>query len=227
LEFTREDRVYPDLAFSYSSEEIVKASPEAGAGKVVGVSPIAYLAKSGWPDQDEAVHNPYIEALLFLVHTLLKRGYSVVLFSSDGPDREIVNEMVEALVEREGPEVTGRLNDPSTATLPELMGQLGTLDYVVASRLHGVLLSHRFCLPVLAVSYDRKVDTYMADVGLSQYCVDIHSVDGESLLRAFDGMTQNSAAIRATLFQINQRYARDLQQQYDAVLGQYEKRDTP
>jgi hypothetical protein len=66
----------------------------------------------------------------------------------------------------------------------------------------------------------------MSDVGLSDYCADIHSVDTDSLLEVFETMIGNSDAIRSTLLRINERYARDLQRQYDVVLDRHLERET-
>jgi polysaccharide pyruvyl transferase WcaK-like protein len=220
IAFTRNDEVYPDLAFSYSNSEVFEDSAKKRDRKVVGVSPIAYLAPRGWPKQNSAVFQPYFEALLAFVRLLIERGYSVVLFSTDTPDRAVVSDMVDALTKESDIEVNGKLSHPRTHTLPELIDQLRQVDYVVASRLHGILLSHRFCLPVLAISYDRKVDTYMADLGLSEHNVDIHDVTTDSLVGVFQALTEKSESIRSTLTKINDRYARDLKHQYDVVLGQ-------
>ena len=84
---------------------------------------------------------------------------------------------------------------------------------MVASGLHGVLLSHRVCVPVLPASYDRKIDTYMADVGLSEYKLDIHHVTADSLVESFDEVVRDPESIPSTLLDINERYARDLQRQ--------------
>jgi len=219
IAFTRNDEVYPDLAFSYSNGEVFEYPAQKHDRKVAGVSPIAYLGP-GWPKENSAVFRPYVETLMAFVRILIKRGYSVVLFSTDGPDRAIVSNMVDALSKESGLDVSGKLSHPRTHTLPELFDQLRQVDYVVASRLHGILLSHRFGLPVLAISYDRKVDTYMADVGLSEHAVDIHDVTIDSLVEAFEALTEESESIRSTLLEINDRYARELQHQYDVVLEQ-------
>lgn len=220
MAFTRNDEVYPDLAFSYPNCEVFENSVKKRDNKVVGVSPIAYLAPRGWPKQNSAVFEPYFEALVAFVRILIERGYSVVLFSTDHPDRAVVSDIVDALTKESDLDVSGKLSHPRTHTLPELFDQIRQVDYVVASRLHGVLLSHRFCLPVLAISYDRKVDTYMADVGLSEYSVDIHDVTTDSLVDVFEALTEDSESIRSTLLEINDRFARDLQHQYDVVLEQ-------
>jgi polysaccharide pyruvyl transferase WcaK-like protein len=217
MTFTHDDEVYPDLAFSYSNDKVPLESDKKREAKVVGVSPIAYLAP-GWPKENSAVFQPYFDTLVAFVRILMERGYSVVLFSTDGPDRAVVGDMVDGLTKESDLDFSGKLSHPRTHTLPELLDQMRQVDYVVASRLHGVLLSHRLCLPVLAISYDRKVDTYMADVGMSDYCLDIHDVTKDSLVEVFEALTKDSESIRSTLMEINQRYARQLQHQYDVVL---------
>jgi hypothetical protein len=66
----------------------------------------------------------------------------------------------------------------------------------------------------------------MSDIGLAEYCADIHSVGTDSLLEVFETMIGNSDAIRSTLLRINERYARDLQRQYDVVLDRHVEGET-
>jgi polysaccharide pyruvyl transferase WcaK-like protein len=221
MAFTRDDEVYPDLAFSYSKREEFENLDNEPNCKVIGVSPICYLSPYGWPEQDVAVYERYFEALLALVRISTKRGYSVVLFSTAGSDDEkIAGDIVDTLTKENDLDVTSRVSHPRTRTLAELFCQLRRVNYVVASRLHGVLLSHRLCLPVLAISYDRKVDTYMADVGLSHYCMDIHDVTTDSLVEVLNALMEKSGPIRSVLSDVNHRYALDLKRQYDVVLRQ-------
>jgi hypothetical protein len=63
----------------------------------------------------------------------------------------------------------------------------------------------------------------MADVGLAEYCVDIHDLTADSLVEVFEALTKNSESIRSALLEINHHYARRLQHQYDVVLKQDRK----
>jgi polysaccharide pyruvyl transferase WcaK-like protein len=221
LAFTRDDEVYPDLAFSYWKREVFENLDNERNGKVIGVSPICYLSPDAWPEKDVAAYERYFEALVGFVRILTKQGYSVVFFSSAGPDdAKIAGDIVNTLTKENDPDVTSRLSHPSTGTLAELFDQLRSVNYVVASRLHSVLLSHRLCLPVLAISHDRKVDTHMADLGLSEYCLDIHDLTTDSLIEVFETLTEKSDSTGSMLSEINHRYARDLKKQFDVVLGQ-------
>jgi len=215
MDFTRNDAVYPDLAFSYVNH----STGSRNVGRVVGVSPIAYLSQHGWPKVDLSVYVRYFGNLVHFISDLLRQGYSVVLFSTDLQDSKVVNDVVDSLAKDVSLNIDGRIWQPRTDTLDELFAQLLKADYVVASRLHGVLLSHLLYIPVLAVSYDRKVDTHMRDMGLSEYCLDIHNLETMSLLKAFELLTMNAGLIRSELKNRHIEYAHALERQYDFVLG--------
>jgi polysaccharide pyruvyl transferase WcaK-like protein len=103
-------------------------------------------------------------------------------------------------------------------TLDELFEKLLHVEYVVASRLHGILLSHIINKPAIAVSYDRKVDTYMSDLGLIRYCLDIHKVEITSLKNTFQKLVKNGDSVKIILEKKAKQYFLELQNQYDLLL---------
>jgi len=217
--FTRKDAVYPDLAFSYRNGRIMHRAGSSNVGRVVGVSPIAYLSRYSWPKKDLSAYERYFGNLVRFISDLIRQGYSIVFFSTDSPDRKVINDVVASLAKDDSLNINGRICQPRTDTLDDLFAQLCNVDYVVASRLHGVLLSHLLCIPVLAISYDRKVDTHMADMGLPEYCLDIHSLETVSLLKSFESLTMNADRIKLSLKEKAADYACALKRQYDFVLG--------
>lgn len=218
IDFTRNDLVYPDLAFSYINRAKLQNPVSLNDGKIVGISPIAYLSRYGWPKKDISVYENYFNTLVVFISILIQRGYSIVLFSTDGPDRKVVSDIVDNLKKDYELDITEKVSQPRTETLEELFEQLCKVNYVIASRLHGILLSNLCCLPVLAISYDRKVNTYIMDVGFSDYCLDINNIEAGSLLKHFELLTINSDLIRSQIMDNNTNYASDLKQQYDSVL---------
>ena len=74
----------------------------------------------------------------------------------------------------------------NTDTVDSLLFELSSVDFVVASRLHGILISHMLCKPVLALSYDKKVDVYMREMGHARYCLDISKADSNELSNIFN-----------------------------------------
>lgn len=217
MPWTYQDPVYPDLAFSYE-QRAGRIHPDAGPRRtVVGLSPIAYLSRYGWPERKAEVYDNYVHRLLDLVADLLRRDFAVVLFTSDAADRPVIDEFMGLLASQVEPAALQRVARRSTLTLDEMIPEVDAVDYVVASRLHGVILSHLRAKPTLAISYDRKVDTHMDDMGMPEYCLDIHTLQSAPLITAFTSLVANGDAVRSHLRATCARHAVALQHQYDHV----------
>jgi polysaccharide pyruvyl transferase WcaK-like protein len=220
---TRADAVVPDLAFGFPREEYLAADdgagrPADGRRPVIGISPIAYLFPEYWPKQQAGVYERYMGIMVDFARTLIERGHPVVLFSSASPDRRVAEELRRRLVERLGGTARNL-----TVTLPENVDQflrcVREVDLVVASRLHGILLSHILRKPVLAVSYDRKVDVHMRELGQTGALLDIHDFRLDDLQAAFARLEAESRTVtRVIQAQIDGHQAA-LNRQFDEALA--------
>jgi polysaccharide pyruvyl transferase WcaK-like protein len=218
MRFTRTDPVFPDLAFSYPWKPDAHAKPATGR-IVIGISPIAYLSPHYWPRRDDEIYDRYIAQLAAFVAGLLRKQYSVVFFITATPDRHGVDDILETL--RKDATLADFLKhilQPKMVTLDELLVQLSQTDCIVASRLHGIVLSHLAGRPVLAISYDRKVDTYMAHIGQTEYCLDIHNLELDSLRRDFASLMSNADTVQSQLRARIEIYENALQTQYNRIL---------
>jgi polysaccharide pyruvyl transferase WcaK-like protein len=219
MKFTHEDRVMPDLAFSYPVDlgEPVPDGPKATLR--VGISPITYLRKGHWPMANMVIFERYLEALCVLTAAFLRKGHEVVLFATDGPDQNVIELLLGRL--KAAHQANGRLKLRTVAIgcVRELFAHLPTLDCVVASRLHGAILSHLCLKPVLAISYDRKVTRYMRDMEQANYCLDIHNLEADSLLKTFESFLLCQDALRAILERRTRAYRTELRSQYDDLVG--------
>jgi polysaccharide pyruvyl transferase WcaK-like protein len=219
LDFIIDDPIYPDLAFSYTNQQVIRCRSNANEKKVIGISPITYLARCGWFGDDAAAYTGYLSSLIEFISILLRRDYSIILFSTDSPDREVASKIASTLEKLNQTELTDKVKLVHTDTPGKLFDQLCNVSFVVASRLHGILLSNLCCLPVLAISYDRKVDTYMSDSGLNDYLLDIRGVDTQLLLERFELLINRSQAIKSILMENVINNATELKHQYELVLG--------
>ena len=52
-------------------------------------------------------------------------------------------------------------------------------DYFFSMRLHGLICAFASGTPILALSYDPKVDAFMTQTGLSEYCIDFDNFDSQ------------------------------------------------
>ena len=217
MRFTCADPVVPDLAFSHELPPCPVTRPERGETPVVAVSPIAYLSSHSWPKSDPGIYAPYLAALLAFVGALMREDVTVILYYSDTTDRVVVGEMMEKLGALTT-KMVGRVEVRATESVYALLELMSEVDYVVASRLHGVILAHLAERPVLAISYDRKVTTHMATMGQSRFCLDIDKVDLESLMGAFLALRSEADQVRAGIALGRELSRSALSAQYDQIL---------
>lgn len=223
--FVHKDRIYPDLAFSYSIPHCGNSHKHGFLRGTVGISPIAYLHPRRWPKANPAIYERYIKELIVFASSLSEQGYSIIFFWTDGSDRQVINEMMGALKSRLAPRLSRHISQAPFSDLDGLFTLLHRIDWAVTSRLHGVLLSHLAGKPVLAISYDKKVNAHMDDMDQSRYCVDIHSFDANTLERKFRALLANGGYIKSTLIKKIAERKNRLGEQYDVVLST-EKRDS-
>ena len=210
--------VIPDLAFSLPLiryESVARPDPTRLR---VGVSPIAYAQPGLWPTEDPLQYERYMIQLASFVASLLRRGVFVTLFSSSCPDEQLFQD----LRARVGPgldhEALARLSSSDVTTVHGLLLLLHSVDFVVASRLHGLVLSFLASRPSIAISYDRKVRCLMDELRQADYCFDIQTFNSDDLFGALLGLQSNRHLIAPRLTATRRQYDRLLQPQYSLVV---------
>jgi polysaccharide pyruvyl transferase WcaK-like protein len=181
---TQQDPIVPDLALALRARERCRPVEAAARAPLVGLSPIAFGHPTIWPTRDPAVHERYLEQLTAFAAGLLADGRRLMLYQSSGADRRIVAELVERLRKGAGDAAHG-LVTPEIDTVDDLLSHLAVVDTVVTSRLHGVILAHVLHRPCVAISFDRKVDAHMEDMGQSRFRLDIRRFDARELSETF------------------------------------------
>jgi len=187
---------------------------------VVGVSPIAYCDPRAWPRKDERRYTAYVSQIAELVKWLTREGYRLLFFTTDAPDIAALKD-VQVMI-------SGSATDAdSVETLagsmeqsPEsLMKGISRADVVIASRLHGVILSHLCAIPVLAISFDPKVDAHMNAIGQQNYCLNIERLKLDALVERFNELRarreREAAHIRCAALAFRQQ----LETQYDEIFA--------
>jgi polysaccharide pyruvyl transferase WcaK-like protein len=211
------DPVVPDLAYGLPVAEF-RRPRVAGARPVLALSPIAYCDPRSWPVSDGPRYRDYLKRVAELATGLLDAGYDLVLYGTDSPDLDAVDDLRAELM-RLSPAAGGRVRTPPVRTHQELFCVLSEVDGVVASRLHGVLLAHLLDLPVFALSYERKVATLMNIMEQTELCRNIDDFEPgatrDGVLRMMDQRAAYSRAVAAIVAGFRER----VEEQYDRVFG--------
>jgi polysaccharide pyruvyl transferase WcaK-like protein len=214
--------VSPDLAFGYCCPLLpsLRNRPFVAKQLLIAVSPIAFCDPRVWPLKDGVRYARYLQQMAGFLKWIIENGHELLLFATDGPDADTVNDLLGILsvesVDTSGIQV---LPGPPEQTTEKLLQRLCHADFVIASRLHGIILSHLIAVPVVALSYDRKVDIYMKEIGQPAYCMSIDLFTSTTLTERFTAL-QAAGELESTHLERAVRLNREkVEAQYDFLFG--------
>jgi polysaccharide pyruvyl transferase WcaK-like protein len=161
---------------------------------------MAYRGWYGFADGGGSIFSRYIRKLADFVVRLLDGGHDVRLLMGDDEDRIAVDALMEAVGKvRPGK----RMARGQVRSLGDVMEQMALTDIVVATRFHNIVCALKMCRPTISLSYARKNDVLMAEMGMAEYCQDVETFDVETLMAQFSrlsaGREKHEEAIRERL----------------------------
>ena len=136
------DAVYPDLAFSLPRAVMPGNQDPGHQGIVVGVGLMNYHNRFGPVGNDETIYRDYLRRLASFVLRLLERRYTVrVLIGDVVWDQAVRRDLRRELEELRCNYEDGRIIDEPASSVDELLSQLASVDIVVSSWFHNLLLA--------------------------------------------------------------------------------------
>jgi polysaccharide pyruvyl transferase WcaK-like protein len=191
--------------------------PPAGPGdpQTVGVGVMAYYGTNDDRKQAGEIHVAYVKKMKRFVRWLADSGYRIRLFGGDTLwDEGIVEEILSDLrSHRPDLEPMWAVADPVNS-LDELMREMAPVGTIVAIRYHNVLCALKLCKPTLSLSYAKKHDLVMADMGLSEFCQFANTFDVDRLIEQFTTLQARSGQLSQAMAERNAEKARLLEQQF-------------
>ena len=213
----RELTLCPDLAFGLlnsSGSAEFEGAPSASA-LTIGLSPIAFGLTGSWPTSRQQAFDRYWREFRALTHSLVKSNHSIRLFATDEPDYPLAEMLYNEVA---GASAAGdRIQLLPKMKLPGLMTAMGNFDAVVASRLHGVLLSHVSRVPVLAISYRRKVRAQMEDMGHERFCLDFETFTADEALRRLNSLLAECGSLASDLDRVCRDRHKAVENEFAAI----------
>jgi polysaccharide pyruvyl transferase WcaK-like protein len=219
---TDNDFVYPDLVFSLLPEAIVTRHGRKHQRATVGLGLMTDAGRYGTSQRNNVYHG-YLATLVKFAEWSLAQGKDVRLLIGDQTDVPTRHEFRQLLKERlsEGDEHI--IDEPITST-EDLWRQIEATDIVVATRFHNVLIALLCEKPVIAISFHSKCASLMSAMGLSAYCLDINSLEDDTLVAKFCHLEANATEVRGRIREKVKEFRNALDEQYrrifeDAGLG--------
>jgi polysaccharide pyruvyl transferase WcaK-like protein len=219
--FNGEAHVYPDCVYALDVSPIQRTRDDTRNEVVVGMSPMAYCDPRRYWIQDQGAYEAFVRKLVVFGAWLTER-HRLTLFSTDiWFDSQTLVKVDEALKNETHTNVTHMPTDAPTsiATVEALLSRMSTMDYVITCRFHGVIFAHLMNIPVIALSHHPKVSTLMADLGLSEFCIDIDTFDAELLTATFTRLVADSVSIKARMSEKAALYESALKTQFDLLFA--------
>ena len=216
--FHRNDPVLPDLAFSIEVSDFTDTRQRSRQSTRVCISPMVYCHPHAWPTKNERAYQKYLSNLTEVAKHFLEQGHDLVLLASDGADNLTVSDLQQALLGRLPQELATHIHVPHANTVEAFVYEVSHCEFLIASRLHGVILSHLASTPAIAMSYDRKVSDLMTAMQQDNYCLNIDTFTPTQVIGTANSLLQNIQDAQTIIHQKHREFRTLLDAQYDHIL---------
>lgn len=218
LGFVPSEPSLPDMVFSLRINNRPALGVSPGSRTVVGINPIPFNSADYWVGGNQENYQQYIRIMAALVQWILERGQSVVLFPTQLTlDPKVITD-IRALLPAPLA-MSERLTEASIKSIEDLAATIAAVDFVVASRFHGLIFSMLCGKPVLGIAYAEKTRDLMNYMGIGEYVVDIGGLSFERLCDMVRMIEVRREAIQTGL-QPRLRAARGkVEAQFDVLFG--------
>jgi len=155
------DPIVPDLAFGLPSSDYpppAQIRVRSQGRMVVAISPIAYARPGIWPRHDSALYTRYLHQMAVAISQLLEHEYFLVMVCSTLADKVVIDEILDRVDSESKKRLCSQSYTPVTETWRDLVASLQDVDFLIASRLHSVILGFMSAVPTIAISFDPKMD---------------------------------------------------------------------
>jgi polysaccharide pyruvyl transferase WcaK-like protein len=220
LQRATRDTVVPDLAFALPASELPRPAGIRSISqdrKIVAISPIAFAKPQSWPYSNRSLYDRYLQQMTRVVAQLLERGYFLVMVWSSRTDQSVIPELLEGLDPESKKRLVQQVYAPAISTWKDLVAVLLEVDCLIASRLHSTILGFVTRRPTIAISFDRKVDSVMEDLRLTDYLLQIRDFEEKDVIGALDRVELHRNVIVEQIASYQHQTLSDTARQYDAL----------
>lgn len=185
---------------------------------IIAISPIAYAKPQRWPTENRTIYDRYMAQMARVMSELLDRGhFLVIVCSSLWDDESAIADLLGQLDDRLKEKLPQQMHMPSIATWRDLVGSLLDVDFLIASRLHSVILGFVAQTPTIAISFEPKVEWVMEDLDQTEYLVRIRDFVAKDVIAALDRISLHRTNVIEQVASHRRRIIADSAVQYDAL----------
>ncbi|HEY8507271.1 MAG TPA: polysaccharide pyruvyl transferase family protein [Steroidobacteraceae bacterium] len=192
--FSGDALVGPDPAFAIRAGEIASVTARTSPRRFIVVSPIA---ENAVPPEFRPGHAAHLQELGRACREWLDSGFEIRFVCSQ-PAMDLP--WVAALTDHLPSAQRDRLwTVIPGAGVQEYLREVQGATFVVAARLHGLILAISAGAPVIGITYSRKIGQLLRDCGLESFAVSPEAASAAVLTQTARNLMDNEAALRHTI----------------------------
>lgn len=214
------NHVFPDLAFSWRGIVPSSSAGQSTPTSVVGINPMPFFAPYYWPEPNAAIYQHYVRTLAAFASWLIEAGHIVAFFPTQlRADPTTIADIKHHMRAISHCKFDHRLVEHSPSSIEDLVSGISSIEIMVATRFHGIVISYLMSKPVLGISYHQKTRDLMADLGQADYCIDAAHLDLKCLVERFCMLQTNKHGMRHQIERKISVYRSALGDQYNQILA--------
>jgi polysaccharide pyruvyl transferase WcaK-like protein len=209
----------PDLVYSLRIDARPMTRARGTSRPVVGINPVPFSDPEYWPGSTASLYEAYVRHLAHFTLWLIQRGYAVLFFPTQlRADPPVINDIRHLIPCNAGEHIDGKILEQPIGSFNDLVAAVSRTDFVVATRFHGMVISFLLNKPVLGIAYHAKTVDLMAQMGQSDYVLDIRSVNRILLQQRFAALASDAKRVREEVRKRLGAYRQSLEMQYQHIL---------
>ena len=214
-----QNSVFPDLVYSLQIDTPTKTGSGGPFFPIVGINPVPFSDEQYWSGANARQYEIYINKLASFALWVIQRGYRILFFPTQlYLDPPVIADIKSVMQAKTNSDIEQSIVDEPIRSFDDLVSAIRMTDIVVATRFHGVVIPYVLNRPVLGIAYQKKTIDLMAQMGQSDYVVDITSFDVDSLKTRFISLESRSSAIKDEIKWKQSVFKQALQNQFDQVM---------
>ena len=107
-------------------------------------------------------------------------------------------------------EITEGIIQTDAMTIDEVVAYTSQFDFILGMRLHSLIMAHAVGVPMIGLSYDPKVASFLNEVK-APYCVDVDNLNVTRLKEYIDRLVDNFEEEKERIFKMNQKKERKVE----------------
>jgi polysaccharide pyruvyl transferase WcaK-like protein len=212
-----DEAVFPDLAFSLPERLFPSDERTVARRPVVGLGVMEYAGKYSVSNPTDAAFSEYLENLVKVSRWLLDHDYDIRLLSGDRVDTAARQEFRQLLEKRLPAYDHERITDEPVDSFADVVAQIAATDFVIATRFHNIILSFLCGRPLISISFHHKCKSLMAEMGMSDYCLEMDGLNADRLIETFQRLEANAPTLKPLISDRVRAFRQALDQQYEMI----------